>query len=171
MLPANSIVDEEVLEVCVWRGLCWEVEEKGRWGKWCKFLAYYEIVGGELILDDQAHIELLVHVGYSIVALGTCSHWGDLSGKQIYWPSVVLYCVQEIVSLHLMGKQLLVSMTHLQRMDHLQVDASLGSINFIVILIPRFKNEMSTCSISVCIAKTNAENFPLLSLTTRAFSL
>lgn len=63
---------------CVWgeKGLCWEREEK-----WCTFLAYYEIVGGELILDDHTQVELLVHIGYSIVALGTCSHLGVASGK------------------------------------------------------------------------------------------
>lgn len=66
--------------------LCWGrkkqgKEAKGRWGKWCMFLAHYEIVGGELILDDRALVELVVHVGYSIVALGACSHWGVFSGK------------------------------------------------------------------------------------------
>lgn len=40
------------------------------------FLACYEMVGGELILDDRALVELVVHVGYSIVALGACSHLG-----------------------------------------------------------------------------------------------
>lgn len=111
MLPACSVMGDEVLGV---EGgeLCWEGEEKGRWGKWCTSLACSEIVGGELMLDDHAQVELLVHIGYSI-ALGTCSHLGDFSGKQISWPSVVLYCVQEIASLLLMGKQLLVSMTHL----------------------------------------------------------
>lgn len=48
------------------------------------FLACSEIVGGELILDDCALVELLVHVGYSIVALGACSHLGVFSGKQIH---------------------------------------------------------------------------------------
>lgn len=47
------------------------------------FLAYYEIVGGELMPDDCALVELAVHVGYSIVALGACSHLGVFSGKQI----------------------------------------------------------------------------------------
>lgn len=48
------------------------------------FLAYYEIVGGELILDDHEHVELLMHIGYSIVALGACFHLGVFSGKQTY---------------------------------------------------------------------------------------
>jgi len=48
------------------------------------FLAYYEIVGGELILDDHAQVELLVHTGYSIVALGMSSLLGVFSGKHFY---------------------------------------------------------------------------------------
>lgn len=46
-------------------------------------LAYFEIVGGELMLDDHAQVKLLVRIGYSIGALGTCSHLGVFSGKQI----------------------------------------------------------------------------------------